>query len=537
MATGTTFLAAIIVPPVCLILIVGWTLLAYSRFHVLLQSHAATAESPSRPLSRARRPSTLIIPTQGSQSRRSIIQFKPVSPTFTIATSLNREGSRVLARRSLVDQARPERARKQNGKWGVEGSYNKEWSTGQAGDFGPFDRTRLDAQAHNRQRSSTSIPPMTPLSPFNAGFDTSLRRRNPTWSEQDLEVVLEQRPPPVPPLVTVQGPATMVSRPSYGGGSSSEGHNGVFAAHSSNGSHGDGTGLLRRSAEDSSRYSTHVTVEMQDQEADWRVLDQMRRDSEDILDPRRPQYDVDVPLSQQQSSLQRVVSSGSVFQIIPPLSPRAPPSPTYLTFTQSPNPSLTVRERPVSTQTATTDASMYPRSSYRASKQSSLMRYYTEEPTTTLPYAFSTPPHPQPVRQHSAPPPHASSPSSPHFPSESPFALRGASSVPSPNDRFSIASQLASTIDSDLTTNTFGQRQSHGTEALEELELMAASFEELAPRRPMMWEGRQGSSGTLPERARWSDVEELRVSSECLERSLWLFADIPCRVQVSNPDH
>lgn len=213
-----------------------------------------------------------MVQQQGRQDASILVsaptQFSaPLSPSpsltnLRINTSLNRHGSRVLSKRIRPTNARngtddsteskPERTRK----------VKRVFGTGEAGDLGSDEPDSSEThdvvygQAYSSDPWRETDPPFPFLprpasSPFEVPLPDSgdFRRRNTTWTQDELEEVVSPRPP--------LRPFEKLSSESFGSSQPSSGLN----KSSSNGSVVSRNSLLRGGV-DERRYSAHTSVEM-----------------------------------------------------------------------------------------------------------------------------------------------------------------------------------------------------------------------------------------------------------------------------------
>lgn len=522
-SNGTTFLVSIIVPTSCVLLIILWSVFAYSKFRALVLAHPLAARAVAE---QADRPQ----PDISTPQLRQLIAPAPSSPTFTIHTGLTREGSRIMVRsrkgkaRAGQGGTQPARARKVSA-WGVGdtlGSLDGErWAGDQ--DFG-----------HLRQHSA-ALPSLPPLSPFASGFNT-LRRRNGTWHEHDLEV-LTSRAPHAPSAViytAADPPASFGDRRLV---SSSEGHAEGGGAGSQESGY-ERNGLLAGSrreqteleeAELERRRWTAVDMAEMPHTASPSFADAGARDTVASAAVR-----ANVPRN---SALRRPSSAIAV----PPLPPRHPHR-QLVTSTQAtivnfipPSPRL-----PTSQYSSSSDSqshhphrlSTYSQLPHAHPHRSSIASSFTDFYLAEQQHRLEHPPHVEPPIRH-----HSLGPNSTHrisYPSTSPYALQRARSDPPLQPCRS--GHFTEELDNDLTSNTFGRPRSPpqtsramSPDALEELEHVAARFEQTKaellasfgepcrsqgpyPLRPPMFAHWEGSSGTLPELAPVEEASQLKVS-------------------------
>jgi hypothetical protein len=271
-SNGTTFLVAIIVPITAVFIIVLWTIFTYFKFRALVRAHPAAprdvAEQIPQPALASRRTSKLLDP---------VLTPRPASPTFTIHTGISRNGSRVIVRgpgrrssskrRGGEKAPKPERARKV-AAWGTG-----EGGSSQGGDldsYGYAAQGFASSSSHLRQRSAAP-PSLPPTSPFQQGFNTSMRRRTGTWHEHYL-VILSTTAPTPPPVVIF---SPVGERPHFGARiSSSEGGHVEAGGAGSQESGYEANGLLagtraeqeqleaQEEEEDFRRYTSYTTLDI-----------------------------------------------------------------------------------------------------------------------------------------------------------------------------------------------------------------------------------------------------------------------------------
>lgn len=556
-SNGTTFLVAILVPAAAVFVIILWTVLAYFKFRALVRAHPAAARSiaeqgadrPQSTLSAARRTSKLL----------ASIPPPPASPTFTIQTGISRSGSRVLVRgrrssskrREGEKAPKPERTRKV-AAWGVG-----EGGSSQGGDL-DIDNYAAQgfASAHLRQHSA-GLPSVPPTSPFQLGFNTSIRRRNGTWHEHDLEI-LTSAAPPLPPVVIF---SPVGERPLFGARiSSSEGDHVEAGGAGSQESGYEANGLLagtrleqeqlaaEEEDEDFRRYTSYTALDMRQptRAGGTRAAEASQPGA---VRPRQLD-DATPPLVESPRAMslysQRQPTISNTIDGVPPIPPRnparqhdpaSPSSAPYPDPTRSPSSRYSSQSalpsQPhdrTSTYTTPSQQSHYPHP-HRLSVVSNLTDSHTDSwRPATRPLSGET----TPIRHHSL------GPSGSHrlsYPSSSPFALQRARSDPPPHDTHRISRDVFE--ESDHTSNTFGVpdlrphvSRTMSPDALEELELVVSRFEATKasllaaheepnrayPPRPPYWLTREDSSGTLPDRAPLDEASRLKVRSSPISR-------------------
>ncbi|BGO91961.1 hypothetical protein NBRC10512_001086 [Rhodotorula toruloides] len=219
MLSDGLFLAACVVPPVCLVVVIAWTLVVLRRF----RRTAASAPSPPHSLAQFRPSQPVFVPPPPppflhpppfpSPSEQPIprdqlfsvlppAQPTPAEPPFSIHTTLPRSGTRVLARNASSNQShtpssnshsgseaawkrlsgvsrertrrdKPERTRREKGKFGV-GDADDEW-------VAVVPTPTATSAGHDGGIETRSIVDET-LRPAGRS-----RRRTSTWSAQDFD--------------------------------------------------------------------------------------------------------------------------------------------------------------------------------------------------------------------------------------------------------------------------------------------------------------------------------------------------------------
>ncbi|ORY89840.1 hypothetical protein BCR35DRAFT_329187 [Leucosporidium creatinivorum] len=552
-SNGTTFLVAIIVPTSAVLLIIIWTIFAYFKFRALVRAHPAASRSIAE--QGADRRQSVFSTTRRTSKLLEVIPPPPPSPTFTIQTAMSRSGSRVLVRGRRSSSKRregekapmPERARKV-AVWGVG-----EGGDSQGGDpdtFGYGAQGYASSSGHHLRQHSADVPSAPPTSPFQLGFNTSIRRRNGTWHEHDLEILSSAAPPP-PPVVIF---APVGERPLFGARiSSSEGDHVESGGAGSQESGYEANGLLagtraeqeRLEAEEDEeefrRYTAYTALDMAEsgRPGRKRLGEGAKMAMERPLQPgdATPPF-ADSPRAMSlHSGRQRTIANNDV----PPVPPRNPARqldalthPSMLPFDRprslpsrySLQSALPAQPRDrTSTYTTHSQQSHYPDPN-RLSVASNYTDYSHTERENSRPPARPPSGESAPTRHHSL------GPSPSHrlsYPSSSPFALQRARSDP-PQQVHRTSRDVSE--ESDITSNTFGVPDLHprlsrsmSPDALEELELVASRFQETKasllasygepnrayPPRPPYWLSREGSSGTLLERAPLDEATRLKL--------------------------
>lgn len=549
-SNGTTFLVAIIVPTAAVLIIILWTVFAYFKFRTLVRAHPTAARR---------------IAEQGGDRRQSVLSTRrtskltepipppPPSPTFTIQTGISRSGSRVLVRgrrssskrREGEKEPKPERARKV-AAWGVgEGGSSR----GDPNSCGYAAQGFASSSSHLRQHSA-ALPSVPPTSPFQLGFNTSIRRRTGTWHEHDLEILTSAAPPPPAVIFSLVG-----ERPHFGARiSSSEGDHVEGGGTGSQESGYEANGLLvgtrseqerldaQEEDDDFRRYTYYTALDMTQVTLGGRsrVVEgtQMGAGTPLQLGDATPPFAESPKAMSLYSQRQRTIPAE-----VPPVPPRNPArqlNPCAHPFGPQSDPPHSPSSRYSSqsalppqprdrTSTFTTHSQLLH---YPHPNRLSVTSNFTEQSHTERENSRTSA---RPLSGEAVPTRHRSlGPSPSHrlsYPSSSPYALQRARSDP-PYEEHRTSRDASE--ESDHTSNTFGVPDLHprlsnsmSPDALEELELVASRFEvtkaslpasyeepnRAYPHRPPYWLSREGSSGTLPERAPLDEATRLKVST------------------------
>ncbi|BGP32645.1 hypothetical protein JCM10296v2_004426 [Rhodotorula toruloides] len=251
MVSDGLFLAACVVPPVCLVLVIAWTLVVLRRFRRIAASapsapHSLAQFRPSQPVFAPPPPPTFVQPhlvpppTEQPVLRDELFsvlppaQPTPVEPPFSIHTTLSRSGTRVLARNASSNQShtasstsqsgseaawkrlngvsrerrrrdKPERTRREKGKFGVDDA-DDEWavvaptptatSVGHVatGDgYGVVDETLRPAGRTRRRTLTWSAQDFDPL------VSPSSKRHSGSASFSAPNTIARPGPGPLPP--------------------------------------------------------------------------------------------------------------------------------------------------------------------------------------------------------------------------------------------------------------------------------------------------------------------------------------------------
>ncbi|GAA5930972.1 hypothetical protein JCM3775_000766 [Rhodotorula graminis] len=233
-------LAACIVPPACVFVVVVWTTIIYWRLKRLARPHKSTAAPPAplaSPLETVELHPALVLPQPRfppdthppfcTTSTAAILRTDlfaslpsprpppPPEPRFSIRTTFARDGSRVLARPapSVAGQgegrqtgdgngeasARPARTRRDRGQSGIgSGDDDERWELVQGGHRAPLDGDDDRAGPVVNVDGEATVTPRR-----RAG----LTRRSSTWSARDLEGVF------LGPSATSRSPTSHLNLP------------------------------------------------------------------------------------------------------------------------------------------------------------------------------------------------------------------------------------------------------------------------------------------------------------------------------------
>ncbi|GAA5880594.1 hypothetical protein JCM16303_005444 [Sporobolomyces ruberrimus] len=203
MVSSAIFLAAIIVPCICVLLLGLWTLILYLKTRSLLQSHSIPSSVPlvtslqaSSPLSppnfqfAASTGNATLLPIPPRPTRPpSFLEIDPVTTNhtltfqpgsastkrFSIATTTSKTGSRVLARNPSSQNSH---------------ETSKSGETKRSRGDSP-DETRLETARRNRKSFGVGNDETVDVGPTQG----EMRRRSSTWTTEDLEQLVDRHEP------------------------------------------------------------------------------------------------------------------------------------------------------------------------------------------------------------------------------------------------------------------------------------------------------------------------------------------------------